>query len=255
MQRKLWEGNISDIQKEIFHCLEKGDIFGANVRLNDMVQSVKSMTEIGKEGVKNTIDCYKQKIYILEMQEENEQNIKEIKKCYDTIYELGKSEQYACEFILQYGNFLMEQNDPSAEVIYKKLEWIYLDPDKKVSDEEYFNLYLNFANFKCLQGRTENVEKYYLDCLELLNKIEKEHFVNKKRNKAIVLLNLGNFYHQKNKWNEAEEKYQEFFEISAPQMKFYESYDENYVQDIANAYRVLAVLEMQKKSENIGNAI
>lgn len=250
MQRKLWEGNISEIQKEAYRCLEKGDIKGASAYLNEMSKDIKTLVATSKKNIQDLIDCYSQKIYIIKMQDETEQNLQEIKECYDAIYDWAKSgEFYACEFILEYAIFLTEQNDAAAEQIYDKLYWIYSDPSREVSDREYFDWYYYVAMFNKNQGRTEHVEEYYQKCIKLLDKIEKDSDLKMKK-KASILLEIGNYYKLIEAWDKAEKKYQEFFEFIDPQKEYLESYEEDYIRDISIAYGSLAVLEMQRNGKD-----
>lgn len=249
MQSKLWDGNLSEVQKKIYRCLESGNIADADIYLSEMSQSIGSMLEVGKRGIRNVINCYKQKIYILKMQEETEQRVKEIKNCYELGYEWAIQEPCDCKFILEYAIFLADQNDPLADEIYQRLEWIYSSPDKAVSNKEYFELYFNMATYNRSQGRTEHVEELYYQCLCLLNKMDKETSDFSKNKRAIIILNIGNFYHQKNRLDEAEEKYREFLESMAPQKELLETYEENYIRNIAVTYRDLAVLAMQKEGD------
>ncbi len=246
MQCKLWQGNISEIQRKAYRCLEKGDIKGATAYLDKMSENIKSLVTTGKKNIQDLIDCYKQKIYILKMQDETEQNLKEIRECYDAIFDWAKrGEFFACDLILEYAIFLTEQNDASAEKIYDKLNWIYSDPGRVVSDKEYFDWYYSIALFNKNQGRTDHVEEYFQKCIQLLDKIENDANVKMKK-KAGILLEIGNFYKLIEAWDKAEELYQEFFELLDPQTEFLDSYEEEYIRDISIAYGSLAVLEMQR---------
>ena len=250
MQHKLWEGNISEVQRKAYRCLEKGDIKGATAYLNEISKSIKILVTTKKKNIQDLIDCYKQKIYIIKMQDETEQNLQEIQECYDAILDWAKNgEFYACEFILEYAIFLTEQNDASAEKIYDKLAWIYSDPSRVVSDREYFDWYYYAAMFNMNQGRTNHVEEYYQKCIQLLDKIEKDLDLKKKK-KAGILLEIGNYYKLIEAWDKAEEKYQEFFELLVPQKEYLESYEEDYIRDISIAYGSLAVLEMQRNEKD-----
>lgn len=212
--------------------MESGDISEADFYLKEMSQEIQSIVEMGKEGVQKVIDCTKQKIYILNMQVETEQNVKDIKECYkncyDAIHDWANSEYCVRKFILEYANFLTKQNDPLADKKYQELVWICSKPDGDVTDEEYFNYFFNAAIFNTLQGRTKNVEKLYCKCLQKLNDMEGDSITNK-YNKASVLGNLGSFYYQKGQLDDAEVKYQEIFKIMNPQKGLYHTYDESYV--------------------------
>lgn len=254
MHRNLWLGNISDIQMKLYRCLEQGDISNADYYLMEMTQEIRNFVETGMEAVQKLINCTKQKIYILNIQKETEQNVSEIKKCYkecyDAIYNWANNEYAVRNFILEYAEYLFTQNDPSADQLYKKLLWLCSEPNGTLSDEECFECFYYAARFYSSQKRTEEVEIYYNKCIKILSK-SKENNVKNQLKEASLLVNMGSFYQHEGKFDIAEDLYQKFIDIMQPRKELYNRYSKSFIRNTAVVYRALADLKMRKNCKGM----
>lgn len=186
MHRNVAKGEMSELMKKAYRLLEKGMIEEAaeilnkeivdsyyGSRLTDQIVALKS-------EVDDAIEMYRHTIHIQKMLEESEETVNTIIACYDTIMQylpMANPSTYA--LAMEYAQFLDQQNNPAAESIFMKAEYLLNNPEHNVHPEILAQLYSSMGKYYLHQHNSEMstkyLEKYYLIAQNLYNSNEEKY--------------------------------------------------------------------------------
>lgn len=178
MHRNVAKGEMNELMKKAYRLLEKGMIEEAAEILNkDRVDSyygdrlVDQVATLRSE-VDDAIEMYRHTIHIQKMLDESETTVNTIIACYETIMQyitIANPDTHAV--VLEYAQYLDEQNNPKAEKILVKAEHLFTNPDIQVSSDMLAKLYLSASKYYLKQYNLESAEKhlkkYYETALKL----------------------------------------------------------------------------------------
>lgn len=186
MHRNVAKGEMNELMKKAYRLLEKGMIEEAagilnkeivdsyyGSRLTDQIVALKS-------EVDDAIEMYRHTIHIQKMLGESEATVNTIIACYDTIMQyLPMANPNTHALATEYAQFLDQQNDPAAEPIFKKAEYLLNNPDHNASAEMLAQLYSSMGEYYLHQHNSEMsakcLEKNYLIARELFNGDEEKY--------------------------------------------------------------------------------
>lgn len=167
MHRNVAKGELNELTKKAYHLLEKGMIEEAAVILNketvDSYYGSRLTDQIValKSEVDDAIEMYRHTIHIQKMLGESESTVNTIIACYDTIMQyLPMANPNTYVIAMEYAQFLDQQNNPAAESIFLKAEYLLNNPEHNVQIEMLAQLYSAMGEYYLHQHNSEMSEKY-----------------------------------------------------------------------------------------------
>ncbi len=144
MYNTIAKGRVDTMLKKAYSCLEKGDLAGADKvldkkRIDEIAELAQQSADRAKGEAERALALHREKINVQEMQECTEERIQIIRSCYENIYQIALRNFIGYEEVLNYADFLNEQNDKSAGDVYKRVEWLFLMPGADVEEENCQN--------------------------------------------------------------------------------------------------------------------
>lgn len=186
MHRNVAKGEMNELMKKAYRLLEKGMIEKAaeilnketvdsyyGSRLTEKVNTIKS-------EVDDAIQMYRHTIHIQKMLDESEVTINTILACYDTIMEyitIANPDAYTA--VLEYAQYLDQQNSPKAEQIFIKAEYLFTNPEQNTNPEMLAQLYSSMGEYYLKQHNAElgemSLKKYYEIAQSLYSRDEEKY--------------------------------------------------------------------------------
>lgn len=188
MHKNIIKGEVNELIKKAYRFLEKGMVDKANEILDKKTADlyygdrISSQMNLLKNEVNDAINLYRHTIYIQKMLDESEQTIDMIMSCYETIKGYAPLEDvdiYA-EVLMEYAQFLDQQNTLTAEKIFKETECVFENPAKTKNLEQTAKLYSSIGFFYIKQFNVELSEKYLkkaYDAFRNLYESDKKRYV------------------------------------------------------------------------------
>lgn len=178
MHRNVAKGEMNALMKKAYRLLEKGMIVEAAEILNkDTVDSyygdrLTDQISTLRSEVDDAIEMYRHTIHIQKMLVETETTVNTIIACYDRIMQyIPMAEPNTYTLVLEYAQYLDCQNNPAAEPVFAKAEYLLNDPEHKASPEILVHLYRSMGDYYRKQHHSElsekYLEKYYLIAQDL----------------------------------------------------------------------------------------
>lgn len=187
MHRSIANGETKRLVKKAYRYLEAGKIVEASRILNKQVvdtiygEYLDSQVNNFRKEITDAIHLYKHTIHIQKMLEESEETINTINSCYEEILRyvnmLGDTD---IDVILDYAEYLDEQNSKRTEKIIIKAEYLANNPERKASLQTLARLYDLSGTYYLKQYNSAMAEKYlkkYLNTMEELYYADNSLFV------------------------------------------------------------------------------
>ncbi len=179
MHENIIKGEVNELIKKAYRFLEKGMVGKANEILNKKTADlyygdrISSQVSLLKDEVNDAINLYRHTIYIQKMLEGSPQTIDTIISCYETIRGYGQFadvDVYA-EVLMEYAQFLDQQNILEAEKIFKEAEYVFENSMKTKNLEQTAKLYSAIGLFYTKQFNGELSEKYLKKAYDLFRNL------------------------------------------------------------------------------------
>ena len=186
MHRNVAKGEMNELTKKAYRLLEKGMIEEAAEILNketvDFYYGDRLIGQIValKSEVNDAIEMYRRTIHIQKMLGESESTVNTIIACYDTIMQyLPMANPNTYVIAMEYAQFLDQQNNPAAESILTKAEYLLINPECEAQPEVLAQLYSSIGAYYLHQHNSEMsakyLGKYYLIAQNLYNSNEEKY--------------------------------------------------------------------------------
>ena len=195
------KGEMSPRQAEAYRLLEMGDVDGACeiLPLDELLEDIRRNRRFAKNAtapLETNVDELATRITALNMKGLNNDTVAEIRRIYEEIYDtfcdtrnIGWSKLY------DYASFLRGQNDyTNAIEVAENLRWYYSAPGRKVDEYELAELYNLLGILYKAQNQPKESEKYYLDAIEIYERLVKKNADAYEPDLAMSYNNTGIFY-------------------------------------------------------------
>lgn len=182
MHRNVAKGEMNELTKRAYHLLEKGMIEQAAKILNkEIVDSyygdrLAEQLKVLKSDLDDAIQMYLHTIHIQKMLDESEDTVNIIIACYETIMKyitVTNSNTYA--IVLEYAQYLDQQNNPKAEQIFAKAEYMLANPEQKVNLEILAQLYSSMGEYYLKQFNMELSEHYLKNAYKTIKSLYEQN--------------------------------------------------------------------------------
>ncbi len=234
------KGEMSPRQAEAYRLLEMGDVDGACeiLPLDELLEDIRRNRRFAKNAtapLETNVEELATRITALNMKGLNNDTVAEIRRIYEEIYDtfcdtrnIGWSKLY------NYASFLEDQNDYTKAIkVAEKLNWYYSDPDNKVDEYDLGRLYNLLGLLYHSQNKPDKAEKYYLDAIEIQERLAKKNAAAYEPELAGSYNNVGAFYDDQNQPDKAEKYYLAAIEIRERLVK---KNADAYEPDLAASY-------------------
>lgn len=187
MHRSIAKGDINQLYKRAYRCLELGQVKEASTILNkkavDDIYGDYLKTKISslQDECADAIQMYNHSIRIQRMLGESEETINAIISCYEEIMKYVEYLQDGgVDLVLDYAEFLDEQGIKTAESIFKKAEYLAANPAHITKKITYARMYKLIGTFYLKQYAPSMAEKYlklYLDTVRELFQLDSDAYI------------------------------------------------------------------------------
>lgn len=174
MHKNIAKGEMNEVMKKAYRHLEKGMVYKAAEILNKKTvdsyygDRLVKQAQTLRDEVDDAIQMYKHTIHIQKMLVESEDTVNTIIACYETIMNyltIANAENY--DIVLEYAEYLDQQNNSKAESIFIKAEYLLANPEQKNSPEMLIKLYDSMGEYYLKQFNPEVAEKYEKKCYKI----------------------------------------------------------------------------------------
>lgn len=215
MCRDETKGELTLRQREAYRLFEHGDFEGA-ISILEFTDINSEFERDEKKMIKKAtvlIREHKTAIEILSAMKLYEGRFAEIKKRYDYIVPIAEKYLVELDIVYDYAYYLYAQGDASAYEIALGLKEIYINHRDICNDYKIAKLY-ELIGIICLKisAEPEECEMYFIQAIDILNKLNVEGEKNNNSGLASLYINIGAFYIYQN-CEEAEEYYKKAIEI------------------------------------------
>ena len=233
------KGEMSPRQAEAYRLLEMGDVDGACEilpldELFDDISHNELLADNAIDRLETNVDELATRITALNMKGLNKDIVAEIRRIYEKIYDLCRDRFVGWSKLYDYASFLEDQNDYTKAIkVAEKLNWYYSDPDNKVDEYELAELYNLLGILYKAQNQPKESEKYYLDAIEIGERLVEKNADAYEPALAMSYNNAGVFYSDHGQHEKAEKYYLAAIEI---QKRLVEKNADAYESYIAASY-------------------
>ena len=233
------KGEMSPRQAEACRLLEMGDVDGALEilpldELFDDISHNELLADNAIDRLETNVDELATRITALNMKGLNKDIVAEIRRTYEKIYGLCDPRNVGWSKLYDYASFLRDQNDYTKAIkVAEKLNWYYSDPDNKVDEYELAELYNLLGILYKAQNQPKESEKYYLDAIEIGERLVEKNADAYEPALAMSYNNAGVFYSDHGQHEKAEKYYLAAIEI---QKRLVEKNADAYESYIAASY-------------------
>ena len=233
------KGEMSPRQAEACRLLEMGDRKGALEILprDELLEDIRRNRRFAGNTtapLEINVEEIATRITALKMGELNGDTVAEIMMFYEEIYDICRDRFVGWSKLYDYASFLRDQNDYTKAIkVAEKLNRYYSDPDNKVDEYDLGRLYNLLGMLYHSQNKPDKAEKYYLDAIEIYERLAKKNADAYEPALAASYNNVGAFYDDQNQPDKVEKYYLAAIEIYERLVK------ENaaaYEPDLAGSY-------------------
>ena len=248
------KGEMSPRQAEAYRLLEMGDVDGACeiLPLDELFEDIRRNRRFAENAtapLETNVEELATRITALNMKGLNNDTVAEIRRIYEEIYDtfcdtrnIGLSKLY------DYASFLEDQNDyTNAIEVAENLRWYYSAPGRKVDEYDLGSLYNLLGMLYKAQNQPKESEKYYLDAIEIYERLVKKNADAYEPDLAMSYNNTGIFYAVHGQPQKAEKYHLAAIEIRERLVK---KNADAYEPDLATSYNNAGVFyKKQGQSE------
>ena len=195
------KGEMSPRQAEAYRLLEMGDVDGACeiLPLDELLEDIRRNRRFAKNAtapLETNVEELATRITALNMKGLNNDTVAEIRRIYEEIYDtFCDTRNIGWSKLHDYASFLEDQNDYTRAIkVAEKLNWYYSDPDNKVDEYELAELYNLLGILYKAQNQPKESEKYYLDAIEIRERLVEKNADAYEPDLADSYNNVGAFY-------------------------------------------------------------
>ena len=233
------KGEMSPRQAEAYRLLEMGDVDGACEilpldELFDDISHNERLADNAIDRLETNVEELATRITALNMKGLNKDIVAEIRRIYEKIYDLCRDRFVGWSKLYDYAAFLYNQNDyANAIEVAENLRWYYSAPGRKVDEYDLGRLYNLLGLLYHSQNKPDKAEKYYLDAIEIQERLAKKNAAAYEPELAGSYNNVGAFYDDQNQPDKAEKYYLAAIEIRERLVK---KNADAYEPDLAASY-------------------
>ena len=233
------KGEMSPRQAEAYRLLEMGDVDGACEilpldELFDDISHNERLADNAIDRLETNVEELATRITALNMKGLNKDIVAEIRRIYEKIYGLCDTRNIGWSKLYDYASFLEDQNDyTNAIEVAENLRWYYSAPGRKVDEYDLGRLYNLLGLLYHSQNKPDKAEKYYLDAIEIQERLAKKNAAAYEPELAGSYNNAGLFYSDQGQPQKAEKYYLAAIEI---QKRLVEKNADAYEPYIAASY-------------------
>ena len=238
------KGEMSPRQAEAYRLLEMGDVDGACEilpldELFDDISRNERLDDNAIDRLETNVEELATRITALNMKGLNKDIVAEIRRIYEKIYGLCDTRNIGWSKLYDYASFLEDQNDYTKAIeVAENLRWYYSAPGRKVDEYDLGSLYNLLGMLYDLQNQFEKAEKYYLDAIEIQERLVEKNADAYEPALARSYNNAGLFYAKQNQSKKAEKYYLAAIEIGE---RFVKKNADAYEPDLATSYNSAGV--------------
>ena len=234
------KGEMSPRQAEACRLLEMGDVDGACeiLPLDELFDDIRRNRRFAKNAtapLETNVEELATRITALNMKGLNNDIVAEIRRIYEEIYDIFcDTRNIGWSKLYDYASFLEDQNDyTNAIEVAENLRWYYSAPGRKADEYDLGRLYNLLGMLYKAQNQPKESEKYYLDAIEIYERLVKKNADAYEPALADSYNNAGIFYSDHSQPEKAEKYYLAAIEIYKRLVK--ENADA-YEPDLAMSY-------------------
>ena len=214
------KGEMSPRQAEAYRLLEMGDVDGACeiLPLDELLEDIRRNRRFAKNAtapLETNVEELATRITALNMKGLNKDIVAEIRRIYEEIYDtFCDTRNVGWSKLNDYAAFLYNQNDYTKAIeVAENLRWYYSAPGRKVDEYDLGSLYNLLGILYKAQNQPKESEKYYLDAIEIYERLTKKNADAYEPDLAMSYNNAGVFYHEQGQPDKAEKYYLAAIEI------------------------------------------
>ena len=214
------KGEMSPRQAEAYRLLEMGDVDGACeiLPLDELLEDIRRNRRFAGNAtapLETNVEELATRITALNMKGLNNDTVAEIRRIYEEIYDtFCDTRNIGWSKLNDYASFLEDQNDyTNAIEVAENLRWYYSAPGRKVDEYDLGRLYNLLGVLYHSQSKRDKAEKYYLDAIEIYERLAEKNADAYEPYLAGSYNNAGEFYRKQNQRDKAEKYYLAAIEI------------------------------------------